>query len=96
MFDEPVLKDIAQKYGKTPAQVILRWNIEQGIVVIPKTVHEKRMMENFNVFDFALDAQDMAKIKTLDKNCPSMLDTRNLNEIRRVYDYLKNPVLTSL
>lgn len=96
MFDEPVLKDIAQKYGKTPAQVILRWNIEQGIVVIPKTVHEKRMMENFNVFDFALDAQDMVKIKTLDKNCPSMLDTRNLNEIRRVYDYLKNPVLTSL
>ena len=96
MFVEPVLKDIAQKYGKTPAQVILRWNIEQGIVVIPKTVHEKRMMENFNVFDFALDAQDMVKIKTLDKNCPSMLDTRNLNEIRRVYDYLKNPVLTSL
>lgn len=74
----------------------MRWNIEQGIVVIPKTVHEKRMMENFNVFDFALDAQDMVKIKTLDKNCPSMLDTRNLNEIRRVYDYLKNPVLTSL
>ena len=74
----------------------MRWNIEQGIVVIPKTVHEKRMMENFNVFDFALDAQDMVKIKTLDKNCPSMLDTRNLNEIRRFYDYLKNPVLTSL
>ena len=74
----------------------MRWNIEQGIVVIPKTVHEKRMMENFNVFDFAIDAQDMVKIKTLDKNCPSMLDTRNLNEIRRFYDYLKNPVLTSL
>ena len=96
MFNEPLLIKIAKKYGKTPAQVILRWNLEQGIVVIPKTVHTGRMQENFNIFDFKLDSEDMAQIKTLDTNCPSMLDTRNLKEIARVYDYLNNPVLTSI
>ena len=96
MFDEPVLADIAAKYGKTPAQVILRWNVQQGVIVIPKTVHRERMEENLDIWDFELDAGDMEQIAGLDKNCPSMLDTRKISEIRRVYDYLNNPVLTSL
>lgn len=96
MFDELVLKEIAVKYGKTPAQVILRWNVQQGVIVIPKSVHRERMRENLNIWDFELNEEDMARIAGLDKGCPSMLDTRKVGEVRRVYDYLNNPVLTSL
>lgn len=96
MFDEPALFEIAAKYGKTPAQVILRWNIQQGVIAIPKSVHRERMKENMAIWDFELDAEDMAQIVSLDKGCPSMLDTRKISEVRRVYDYLAHPVLTSL
>ena len=96
MFTEPVLAEIAKRHGKTDAQVILRWNVQQGVIVIPKSVHRERMEENLNIWDFSLDEEDMAAIATLDKNCPSMLDTRKISEVKRVYDYLRNPVLTSL
>ncbi len=96
MFDEPVLKEIAENHGKTPAQVILRWNVQQGIVVIPKSVHKERMAENLDIWDFTLSDEEMTKITALDQNEPSMLDTRKISEVRRVYDYLNNPVLTSL
>ena len=99
MFQEPVLQEIGKKYGKTPAQVILRWNVQQGVVVIPKSVHRERMEENLAIWDFwdfELDSEDMERIGKLDQNCPSMLDTRKVSEVRRVYDYLNNPVLTSL
>lgn len=96
MFTEPVLLEIAEKYGKIPAQIILRWNVQQGVVVIPKTVHKKRMKENMAIWDFNLDKEDMEKIAAMDKNCPSMLDTRKVSEVKRVYDSLNNPVLTSL
>ncbi len=96
MFTEPILLEIAQKHGKTPAQVILRWNVQQGVIVIPKSVHKEWMEENLNIWDFNLDKEDMEKIATLDKGCPSMLDTRKISEVKRVYDYLNNPVLTSL
>ena len=96
MFTEPVLLEIARKHSKTPAQVILRWNVQQGVIVIPKSVHKERMEENLSIWDFALDQDDMERIAALDKNCPSMLDTRKVSEVKRVYDYLNNPVLTSL
>lgn len=96
MFTEPVLGEIARKHGKTPAQVILRWNVQQGVIVIPKSVHRERMEENLAIWDFALDREDMERIAALDKGCPSMLDTRKVREVKRVYDYLNNPVLTSL
>lgn len=96
MFTEPVLMEIAAKHSKTPAQVILRWNVQQDVIVIPKSVHKERMAENLNIWDFELDAEDIEKISGLDKECPSMLDTRKISEVKRVYDYLKNPVLTSL
>lgn len=98
MFTEPVLLEIAKKYGKTPAQVILRWNVQQGVVVIPKSApaHKERMKENMAIWDFNLDKEDMEKIAAIDKDCPSMLDTRKVSEVKRVYDYLNNPVLTSL
>lgn len=96
MFQEPVLTEIAKKHGKTSAQVILRWNIQQDVIVIPKSVHRERMRENLGIWDFKLDDADMEQIASLDTNCPSMLDTRKISEVKRVYDYLENPVLTSL
>ncbi|MBQ7888826.1 MAG: aldo/keto reductase [Erysipelotrichaceae bacterium] len=67
MFEETVLKEIGLKYGKTPAQVILRWHLQRGIIVIPKSTHRERMEENINVFDFELSQEDMDKIAALDK-----------------------------
>lgn len=67
MFELPELKEIGEKYGKTPAQVILRWHLQRGIVVIPKSTHVERMEENFNVFDFELTNEDMSVIAALDK-----------------------------
>lgn len=96
MFTEPVLQEIAAKHGKTVPQVILRWDIQQDIVVIPKSVHKNRMEENIALWDFELDSNDMEKISAMDKNCPSMLDCSRASEIDRLYDYLNNPVLTSL
>lgn len=66
LFDDKILKDIGQKYGKTSAQVMLRWHIQRGIIVIPKTVHKERMIENINVFDFKLDDNDMNQISQMD------------------------------
>ncbi|MDK8642149.1 aldo/keto reductase [Niallia taxi] len=96
MFTEPVLEEIAKKYEKTVAQVILRWNIQCGVVIIPKSVHKNRMEENINIWDFELDADDIKKINGLDTGEPSMLDVNKTSEVKRVFDYLKNPVLTSL
>ncbi len=67
LFENTVLKEIGAKYGKTTAQVMLRWHIQRGVVVIPKSTHIERMQENLNVFDFALSEEDMAAIAGLDK-----------------------------
>ncbi len=67
LFENPMLAEIGAKYGKSTAQVILRWNIQRGVVVIPKSVHKERMAENFNVFDFTLTDEDMTAIAALDK-----------------------------
>ena len=66
LFQNPILTEIAARYGKTTAQVMLRWNLQIGIVVIPKLTHKERMAENLNVFDFSLTEDDMAKIAGLD------------------------------
>lgn len=68
MFELSELKEIGDNYGKTVAQVILRWHLQRGIVVIPKSTHLERMKENFNVFDFELAHEDMDVISKLDKN----------------------------
>ncbi|BCD39336.1 hypothetical protein LHEJCM1005_17370 [Lactobacillus helveticus] len=67
IFTNPVLAEIANKHGKTTAQVMIRWFLQRNYVVILKSVHKKRLAENFNVFDFKLDAEDMGKIKILDQ-----------------------------
>ena len=65
-FNTPALKEIGEKYGKTPAQIALRFLIQSRVVVIPKSVHKERMEENFNVFDFSLSADDMKTLEALD------------------------------
>lgn len=71
LFENPVLAGIGAKYGKTTAQVMLRWNIQRGVVVLPKSVHKDRMEQNLNVFDFVLGDEDMAKIAALDTKTSS-------------------------
>ena len=96
MFDNHVLKGIADKYGKTVAQVILRWNVQRGVSVIPKSVHRNRMEENIAIWDFELTAEDMAEIALLDLGHAQMLDPRVPSEVHRLHNYVNNPVLTSL
>ena len=67
LFDEPTLCAIGKKYGKTSAQVMLRWHLQRGVATIPKSVHIERMRENFDIFDFELTAEDMAAIAGLDR-----------------------------
>ncbi len=66
MFSNETLVEIGKHYGKTAAQVVLRWLVQRGVIVNCKSTHKERMAENFNVFDFELSEADMAKIKTLD------------------------------
>lgn len=66
IFTHPVLTEIGKKYGKSAAQVALRWNIERGVVVIPKSTHKERMEQNFDIWDFTLSEDDMEKIAQLD------------------------------
>ena len=67
VLDSDVIDRIADKYDKSPAQVVIRWHLDLGTVVIPKSVTPSRIAENFDVFDFALDAEDLAAIATLDR-----------------------------
>lgn len=64
----PVLQALAAKYGKTPVQIVLRWDIQKGVVTIPKSVKPERIISNADIFDFELSDEDMAKIDSLDKN----------------------------
>ncbi|MFR1015805.1 MULTISPECIES: aldo/keto reductase [Veillonella] len=66
LFTDPILTVIGKKYNKTAAQVALRWNIQRGVIVIPKSVREERMQQNMDVFDFELSQEDMDQIKTMD------------------------------
>ena len=74
IFTHPVLTAIGKKYGKTPAQVALRWNIQRGGVVIPKSVHKDRIEQNINVWDFSLSDEDMAEIAKLDLGHSEIVD----------------------
>lgn len=67
LFENPLLVQLAEKYRKTTAQIMLRWHIQRGVVVIPKSTHKDRMAENLNIFDFALEPADMDRIAALDK-----------------------------
>lgn len=67
MFQEEKVIELSQKYHKTPAQILLRYNVQNGVIVIPKSIHEDRIQENINIFDFELTKQEMNALKSL--NC---------------------------
>lgn len=73
-FADPTLSAIGKKYNKTAAQVALRWNIQRGVVVIPKSVHEERIRQNIDVFDFSLSESDMEQIKAMDIGHSEIVD----------------------
>jgi 2,5-diketo-D-gluconate reductase A len=77
LFSNQVLQSIGQKHGKSIAQVVLRWLHQRGIVAIPKSVRKERMAENFAIFDFALDDEDVAAIAALDQKASSFFDHRD-------------------
>ena len=86
-FTDPILTEIGAKYGKSAAQVALRWNIQRGVVVIPKSVHKDRMEQNFDVFDFELSAEDMEKIKTMDIGHSEIIDHTDPALIKSLHAY---------
>ena len=79
LLDHDLLKQIAAKHGKTTAQIILRWDLQLGVVTIPKSVKEHRIIENASVFDFQLDDEDIAAIATLNENKRFGSDPDNFN-----------------
>ena len=81
LFQDPTLAAIGRKYGKTVAQVVLRWHLQRGVVVIPKSTHKERMQENLNVFDFALTDAEMAVIAGLDKKQSAFFSHQDPNMV---------------
>lgn len=73
-FDLPQLRELSEKYGKTPAQIILRWNVQENLVVIPKSVHRERIFENAAIFDFNLAEEDMALLNQMDQRATTSFD----------------------
>lgn len=74
IFAHPILSKIGAKYGKTPAQVALRWNVQRGVVIIPKSVRRERMAENFDIWNFRLSDAEMSEINTLDLGHSEIID----------------------
>ena len=85
IFTHPVLTAIGQKHGKTAAQVALRWNIQRGVVVIPKSVHKDRIGQNLAVWDFALTDEEMAEIDALDLGHSEIVDHNDPAFIRMLH-----------
>ena len=84
LLKNPVLAAIGLKYGKTPAQVALRWLIERGIVAIPKSTHKERMEANFEIFDFSLSQEDMKAIEPLNQQDTGFRDFGDPDYLRRI------------
>ena len=74
IFSHPILSQIGKKYGKTAAQVALRWNTQRGVVIIPKSTHRERMEENLNIWDFSLTQEEMNEISKLDIGHSKIVD----------------------
>ncbi len=86
IFTHPVLTKIGKKYGKTAAQVALRWNVQRGVVVIPKSVHRDRIEQNLNIWDFALSDTDMAEIAKLDVGHSEIVSHSDPNFVKRLHE----------
>ncbi len=74
VLDDPVIAEIARRHGRTPAQIIIRWHLQEGLVAIPKSTHADRIRDNLDVFGFELDEADIGRIASLDKPDGKQLD----------------------
>lgn len=83
-FTQSELVALAEKYGKSPAQIMLRWQMQRGIVAIPKSVRSERIKENINIFDFELSDDDMDGIAALDRGVSSFFDHRDPETVKRL------------
>jgi diketogulonate reductase-like aldo/keto reductase len=86
IFQNEVLRSIGTKHGKTIAQVIVRWLIQRGVVAIPKSVRAERMAENFNIFDFSLDDDDMKAVASLDTKTTAFFDHRDPEMVKWIFN----------
>ena len=84
IFNNPVLTEIGQQYNKSVAQVVLRWLLQRGVVVIPKSTHEQRLIQNIDVFDFELSVDDMSKIADLDLGHSEVTDYSDPKFVNRL------------
>jgi 2,5-diketo-D-gluconate reductase A len=87
LFADPTLSRIAESHGKTVAQVVLRWLIQRPVVAIPKSVHPHRIAQNFEIFDFELSADEMARIASLDTGSSLFFDHRDPEMVSSLGDY---------
>lgn len=90
LFGNETLREIGAKYDKTVAQVVLRWLLQRNIVCIPKSVKKERMRQNFDVFDFALTAEDMNAIAALDTGVSAFFDHRDPAAVERIAGMVRN------
>lgn len=87
IFHNPILAEIGKKYGKTVAQVILRWHIQRDVVVIPKSVHKNRIEENMNIWDFELTSEDMEAIGNMDIGHSEIIDHSSASSAKWLNSY---------
>jgi 2,5-diketo-D-gluconate reductase A len=90
LFANEILVSIAGKYNKSVAQVVLRWLTQRGVVAIPKSVRQERIVENFNIFDFELSPEDMDAIATLDTKTSLFFDHRDPEVVKRLGEARRN------
>ncbi|HSX16118.1 MAG TPA: aldo/keto reductase [Candidatus Saccharimonadales bacterium] len=86
LFTNEVLAEIAGRHGKTVGQVVLRWNLQRGVVAIPKSTHKERILENFDIFDFELTGEDMKKISSLDEHKGLFVNHDDPEFVKRLWE----------
>ena len=84
IFTHPVLSEIGDKYGKTAAQIALKWNAQRGVSIIPKSVHRERMEQNIDIWDFMLTDEDMKKVDALDLGHSEIIDHNDPNVVKYI------------
>lgn len=84
IFTHPVLTEIGKKHGKTAAQIALKWNVQRGVSILPKSVHKERIEQNFDIWNFTISDEDMKKIDTLDLKHSEIIDHNNPEVIKYI------------
>lgn len=87
IFEEPVIKALSDKYGKSPAQIILRWHLQNGLSFIPKSAHASRIKENANIYDFELTNDDMEQMNSINKNVRISQEPELVYEFNQQYPH---------